>query len=50
MAAEGGGTVQVIMQNAMSNPDVLIIGIAVGFLLRMFMKRNQNQGFGSGGF
>lgn len=43
-------TMQALMTGAMNNPDVLIMGIAAGFIIAKFMnQRNRNSGFGGGG-
>lgn len=43
-------TMSSLMTGIMSNPDVLIAGVAAGFLIAKFMNRRNNQGFGGGGF
>ncbi len=42
-------TVQSIMTGIMNNPDVLAIGIAVGFVLKWFLGRRNRRGMGGMG-
>lgn len=43
-------TVSSLMNGMMSNPDVLIAGLAVGFIIAKFMgRRNRGMGMGGGG-
>lgn len=44
------GMISQLMTGAMSNPDVLILGIAVGFIIAKFMgRRRRGMGMGGGG-
>lgn len=37
-----------LMSGAMANPDVLLIGVAVGFVIAKVMNMRNNTGMGGG--
>jgi len=42
-------TVNSIMSGVMNNPDVAVVGLAVGFILAKAMSWRKNRGTGMGG-
>lgn len=43
-------TISSLMSGIMSNPDVLVVGVAAGFILAKVMgRRNRGMGMGGGG-
>lgn len=42
-------TMSTLMSGIMSNPDILIVGIAVGFIIAKMMGRRNKNAFGGGG-
>lgn len=44
-------TVNAIMSSVMNNPDVAVIGLAAGYLLKtaLSMKKRRSNGIGGGG-
>jgi hypothetical protein len=41
-------TLNAIMTNVMTNPDVAVVGILIGFILAKAMNRRRRSGFGGG--